>query len=119
MIKIHSDYSDIDRHLDKVGSAPTTTGKAALETVLGMALIELKRATHVQTGSLVASEKAESDSGGNTWVGTLTAGGPSTGVNNPVDYAIYERARGDAHDFLETQDLLAPAWIAAMMKGWD
>lgn len=119
MIKISGDYSDFDRHLNKVGNAPTTTGKAALETVLIMALAEMKRATHVQTGSLVSSEKAESDSGRNKWVGTLSAGGPSTGVNNPVDYAIYEKRRHGEHDFLSTQDLLAPAWIAAMKKGWS
>lgn len=118
-IYIKGDYDALDRELDKVGSAPTAKGKAALEAVLRLSLTEMQLATHVDTGSLRFSEKASSEEGHNKWTGTLTAGGASLGVNNPVDYAIYEKRRGGEHDFIDALDVMAPAWLAAVQKGWD
>ena len=62
------------------------------------------------------------------WEGEISYGGPSTGVNNPVDYAIYEAARGVGgaggasnakgdHNFMRPLDLLDPEFVEAIVKG--
>lgn len=62
--------------------------------------------THVLTGSLKASGKTSTDFDGDEWTGEISYGGalwktPAPGPpNNPVDYAIFEMARGGEHDFL-------------------
>lgn len=117
-IRIKSDYSHLDRLLDKVGSAPTAKGVQALEAMNRLALTEMQLSTHVDTSSLRFSEKESSEEGRNSWTGTLTAGGSTLGPKADVDYAIYEKARGGEHDFTASQALLAPAWAAAVMKGW-
>lgn len=76
-----------------------------LEAMLAAAFAETQAATHVITGSLKASGKTASDFDGDEWTGEITYGGalwkPAAPgpPNNPVDYAIYEMARGGAHDF--------------------
>lgn len=76
-----------------------------LEAVLQTAFMLTQVKTHVLTGSLKASGKTDTDFDGDEWVGTISYGGalwktPSPGpANNPVDYAIYEMARGGDHDF--------------------
>lgn len=75
-----------------------TIGK--LEKELALAYADTQAATHVITMSLKLSGVPSSDFDGDVWEGMISYGGPSTGVNNPVDYAIYEQARGGAHDFL-------------------
>lgn len=77
-----------------------------LEALLKAAFEETQAATHVLTGSLKASGKTESDFHDDVWSGTIEYGGelwrtPAPGPpNDPVDYAIYEMARGGDHDFL-------------------
>lgn len=73
--------------------------RPVLGEVLNMAFEDTQVKTHVITGSLKASGKMEASTQGNDWSGTITYGGASAGPNNPVDYAIYEMARGGAHDF--------------------
>lgn len=119
MIQIHSDYSQVEAHLRRLKKAPSGVGKSALEIVLIMAEAEMKKNVHVQTSSLQKSITSDSEEGRNSWTGTITAGGFSTGPKNPVDYAIYEQARDGDHDFTDTQDLLGPAWVAAIKKGLD
>lgn len=76
-----------------------------LEGVLAAAFAETQAATHILTGSLKASGKTDSDFDGDVWEGSITYGGvlwraPFPGpANDPVDYAIYEMARGGDHDF--------------------
>lgn len=76
-----------------------------LEALLKAAFVQTQAETHVITGSLKASGKTESDFDGDVWTGNITYGGalwrtPTPGpANDPVDYAIYEMARGGAHDF--------------------
>lgn len=119
-VKIIGNYVDVDSTLEKWSHAPTPKGVAALEAVLNTGLGLVKTATHVETGSLKSSETAESERRPpHDWEGTITAGGPSTGVNNPVDYAIYEKRRGGDHDFFEPLDGLTPLWVDAMKKGLD
>lgn len=116
-VKIHGDYSALDSFIRKMEHAPSPKGVAALEAVLNTGLGMVKTATHVDTGSLKSSVTSESEKvPPHSWEGTITAGGPSTGVNNPVDYAIYEKARGGAHDFFEPLPGLRPLWIKAVKE---
>lgn len=84
--------------LSNIADAPDRA-KAALDEVLGMAFEDTQAKTHVITGSLKASGKMEVSVDGDEWKGTITYGGASGGPINPVNYAIYEMARGGAHDF--------------------
>lgn len=75
---------------------------ASLEKELAGAFAATQAATHIITGSLKASGKTSSDfsPAAAQWEGEITYGGASLGPINPVDYAIYEQARGGAHDFM-------------------
>lgn len=76
-----------------------------LEEVLAAAFEDTQQRVHILSGSLKASGKSESDFQDDEWTGTITYGGvlwatPAPGPpNDPVDYAIYEMARGGAHNF--------------------
>lgn len=86
--------AEFDRLLD-MGRAT-----ADLEKVLALQFAAGQAAVHVDTGSLRGSEEIDSDFAGGRWTGIVSFGGASPGfVNDPVDYAIYEAARGGRHDF--------------------
>lgn len=95
-IRIRSDYSDIDAELDRVEDQPDFRTRAILDGTLDSLAAEVVAATHVETGSLAGSVKANSNTVDalDRWEGEIVVGGESTGINNPVDYAIYEKARG-------------------------
>lgn len=76
-----------------------------LEAMLAAAFAETQAATHIITGSLKASGKTNSEFDGDEWTGEIIYGGALWKAavpgppNDPVDYAIYEMARGGDHDF--------------------
>ena len=78
---------------------------ARLEKVLAEFFEDTQARTHIITGSLKSSGVTDSDYDGDLWHGSVTYGGslwktPAPGPpNDPVDYAIYEMARGGEHDF--------------------
>lgn len=130
MIHLSSDYSALDRELDRVEKMPDAKTKKLLGAVLEHGYTMTQAAVHVETGSLKSSGKKTANSSkiDHKWEGEIEYGGPSAGVNNPVDYAIYEKARGAGgaggpsdmkgdHDFFATLPLLHPEWTAAMKKG--
>lgn len=86
-------------------SAEPYEATVKLEALVQTAFAETQAATHIITGSLKASGKTETDMHDDEWVGTIEYGGalwktPAPGpANDPVDYAIYEMARGGDHDF--------------------
>lgn len=100
-IIIMSDWTDIDKELDRLESMPTDEMKARLGETLEKMTESIRAVTHVVTGSLKGSERSEilPSENENEWRGQFVAGGPSTGINNPVRYAAYERARGTIGDF--------------------
>ena len=117
MIRIDSDWSAIDKEIDRVASLPNVKTTALLDAVLAQGFAQTLANTHVITGSLKASEKMSSHAGKDSWKGTITAGGPSTGINNPVNYAIYEKRRRGDHDFFGNLHLLNSLYIKALLKG--
>ena len=85
-----------------------------LEKLLASTFGATQAATHIITMSLKLSGKTSSDWDGGHWEGDISYGGESTGINNPVDYAIYEMARGGHHDFLQPAYEAEPLFEAAI-----
>lgn len=86
------------RELDRLGNLGQVT--LACEQVLARQFQATQTAVHIDTGSLKNSGAPESSNVAHRWEGRIVYGGPSEGFpNDPVDYAVYERARGGLHDF--------------------
>lgn len=115
-MKIIADYSEMDAEIERIASMPTAEMTGVLEELLAMDYASTNAATHVETGSLKSSEKMTSSVGDADWEGTLEWGGASGGVHNPVKYAIYEHARGGAHDFMANATLSQYKWIEKILE---
>ena len=106
---------ELDRLLE-MGFATT-----ALERVLARQFAAGQAATHVVTGSLRGSQDIDSSYAAGVWTGTIAWGGPAPGFeNNPVDYAVYEAARGGRHDFREPLQRMSDGYrlaVRAHLKG--
>jgi hypothetical protein len=130
MIHLSSDYTALDREIDRLGRMPDFKTVAELDAVLHQGFVKTQAAVHVETESLKASgkESSEVDKLDHAWEGEIEYGGPSLGPNNPVNYAIYEKARGAGgaggpsdlkgdHDFMAPLPSLHPSYITAIKKG--
>lgn len=101
--------------LDRLIAMPTPKMSALLNGQLASTFAQTNAFTHVETGSLKESEKIEKTAEPHEWEGQVRFGGPSTPKD--VDYAIYERARGGSHDFLQPAIDSEPEWVAAIRAG--
>ena len=122
MIHITSDFSAIDREIDRITNRqPTRKMKRNLDAVLELGFAQTQAVVHVETGSLKSSGNSSSKSDRLTkrWEGEIQYGGPSTSINNPVDYAIYEKRRDGAHDFFAPLHLLHPLYVSAILRGLE
>jgi hypothetical protein len=109
---------------DKIADEPAFRVTQALEQVLRNSFLYtqarvasptfIHTPTYMPTGSLKLSGRTSSDLDGSEWSGEIRYGGPSAGPNNPVEYAIYEMARGGIHDFFEGLEAFDEQWIEAM-----
>lgn len=119
MILIKGDYSEVNAELDRLIGMPDPQTSAALTSVLEAGFGLTQMAVHIDTGSLKSSGKSSSstDESSHEWEGKIRYGGPSGGINNPVNYAIYEKRRGGIHDFFLDLPTLHPMYLAAIMKG--
>ena len=95
--------SDMISKFDELSKPPFKT-IFRLETELKATFTSTQAAVHHITSSLWHSGRTESDFDGDNWSGQIIYGGASGWVNDPVEYAIYERARGGEHDFLAPAD---------------
>lgn len=116
-MKIISDDEVFEREFDRLSKMPDAKMTAGLDAAFAAAYGQAEAQVHVRTGSLKASGKSETRSEEHTWDGEFSFGGPSTGINNPVDYAIYEKARGGAHDFLGNLQLAETLHVEAIKEG--
>lgn len=116
-MKIVSNLQPWNREAGRLGRLPDAKTVAMLNAVLKDGLLEAVGLTHVDTGSLKSSAKSKSSKTLSQWEGEFSFGGPSAGINNPVDYAIYEKARGGEHDFFKAVHTLAPKFREAIKKG--
>lgn len=100
--------------VDRIGSPPTFETVGRLESVLRNAFLNTQARTHIITTSLKLSGRSSSDFDGKTWQAGITYGGPSTGPINPVEYAVYEMARGGEHNFFRDLPLFDQAYLDAV-----
>lgn len=117
MIVVKAGWAEIEAELDRLSGSPSPIGTAALETVFDGGAKTVQGAVHVLSGSLKSSGKSRSGTNRAThsWSGQIRYGGPSMGVNNPVDYAIYEKRRGGAHDFFLPLIALHEGYVQAIL----
>ena len=115
-IKIHGSLKPFKDEEKRLASLPNRSTKIALDAVLSMGFIWTQADVHVVTGSLKSSGSKSSDMPGNTWEGVISYGGASKGINNPVTYAIYEKARDGSHDFMTPLKALDSLWVDALLK---
>lgn len=115
MTLLSSNWKEVDLELKRLGDAPYKS-KFYLDRVLNTGFKATQAAVHVITGSLKTSGKQSSLMWDNEWHGEISYGGVSKGVNNPVTYAIYEKARDEDHDFFNVLKELDPLFVKALMK---
>lgn len=118
-IYLESDWSEIDAELDRLGRMPDPDMVARLDAGLAELFGFSQTVVHVETASLKGSGKKSSkvDRVRKRWEGEITYGGPSTGVNNPVDYAWYEQRRDDPHDFMKPVQVLSDTVLGGAIQG--
>jgi hypothetical protein len=119
-VYLYSDWSEIDRELDRLSKMPDPETVALLDAGLAELFGFSQSVVDVVTGSLKGSGRKSSqvDRAGHTWQGEITYGGNSTGVNNPVDYAWYEQRRNGSHDFMKPVVMLSDEVLGtAVQKG--
>lgn len=115
MIRLKTNWKDIEKELTRVEHAPTKASMY-LDVVLHKGFAMTQGLVHIVTGSLKSSGKASTSFDGDTWRGEITYGGFSLGVNNPVTYAIYEKARDGDHDFMLPLKGLDSLYREAILK---
>lgn len=115
--EIKSDWSKIKHELRRLKRVPTLRDKQKLDRVLRRAMMAAQMQTHIDTGSLFTSADDDSALYGNVYIGEFTFGGQSEGINNPVDYAIYEQDRGGGHDFMRgIEQRFHAEWVQAIKE---
>lgn len=115
MIKIQRTANGIEEEIDRLADGPTLVDLEKFETVLAAQYAATQTAVHIQTGSLKLSGKVSSENSlGDKWEGSISYGGESAGIHNPVDYAEFERERDGNHDFLEPAKAMEHYYEQAM-----
>ena len=116
VIVIKGDYTGIEKDLDHLDHLPDGKAKKLLDAVLMAGYVGTQELVHIRTGSLKSSGKEGSSSSARQWEGVIQYGGVSAGINNPVRYAIYEKARGGAHDFMRNLSLTHTEFVEAIKE---
>lgn len=114
MIKIVSNYSDMDAELDRIGSMPTPSMVAGLDGVLETGFEATRALVHVDTGKLKASGVEKNSVGGASWSGQFSFPAPN---KKGTPYGIYELARGGTHDFLRNVNVISKMLGLALVDG--
>lgn len=115
--EIKSDWSKIKKEFKRLRGIPTAADKRKLDFVLTSAMNKAQMQTHIDTGSLISSFKLDSAVFGKIYIGEFEAGGSSYGINNPVDYAIYEAGRGGEHNFMRgVKSQFHPMWVVTIKE---
>lgn len=115
MTTLKSNWKEFDKEILRLENAPEKA-KFYLDRVLVSGFKATQGAVHVITGSLKSSGLVSSEMKGDDWHGSITYGGLSLGINNPVTYAIYEKRREEDHDFMLPLKALDALYIKAILK---
>ena len=125
MIYISSDWSEVDKELDRLAQMPTAKTKQVLNGVLNTGFASTQAVVHVESGKLkvFGKTRTSSNKAAHTWTGEISY----SAKRKHVDYAIYEKRRGTHwvgpssvkgdHDFFRPLESLDPLWIAAVKDG--
>lgn len=130
---IRFEETGLDQMIDFVGDVagpPSFRTIGALEAVHAAAFASTQARVHapgnpgsptyVPTGSLRNSGTTDVVTTPTEWEGTIAYGGVSSGFpNDPVEYAIYEMARGGAHDFFGDLPAFFEQYLEAMSKHFE
>ncbi len=122
-IFLNSDWSEIDAELRRLGRMPDGKTVRELNAAFDLLFEMSQEDVHVWTGALkgTARKSHDTDRAAHTWEGDMVYG------EEPLDYAIYELARGiggaggasDAkgdHDFMRRVRLLGDDILAAALE---
>jgi hypothetical protein len=102
MINVQRTSNGIEDEINRLADGPTLIDFEKFENVLVAQYAATQTAVHVQTGSLKLSGQVSSNTNlADRWEGSISYGGESAGIHNPVDYAEFERERDGNHDFLQ------------------
>lgn len=116
MYDISSDWDSVLKEITRLKSTPSLSDKRKLDRTLNAVLMHTQSQVHIRTGSLFASGTQSSKLVAKTYRGHFSYGGFSPGVNNPVDYAIYEQDRGGAHNFMRGVEAFHPLWVKTIQE---
>lgn len=125
-VKYRVDVRDVVRWLDRLEDTPSEPTIAQFEAIAAAMFQTTQLFVHaegvspsgyVRTGSLRASGKLTSRRRDKGWAMNINYGGSSDGFpNDPVNYAIFELARGGTHDFFEPLDVLGGLIIEQTLR---
>lgn len=122
MLQIHSDWSEVERELDRLERAPSQKDRQVLKGVLNVGFASTQAVVHTESGALKASGQTDTSYSklDHRWEGEISYGEDE----GPVDYAIYEKRRGvhwvgdsagkGDHDFMRPLETLGPLWVATI-----
>lgn len=110
--KVHYriNVKDVSNELDRLSAGPDLPTILKFESILETLFQETQHHVHVITESLKLSGRRWSDHPRSRWRGRITYGGASTGINNPVKYALFEQERDADHDFMRSLYDADPLW---------
>lgn len=92
--RIWVDDDEVMRALRRLENGPDAHFELKAAAHLNNLFLEAKAITHIETGKLKGSEHPKFEFDRAEWKGEVIFGGPE------ADYAEFELARGDVHDFL-------------------
>lgn len=102
-VRVEVDDSEVQRTLTNLMEGPDGEAQLKLAAHTTRLFIHTQALVHVETGSLKSSGRSDSSYQDPIYTAHISYGGPSAGVNNPVDYAVYEKERDKTHDdFIES-----------------
>lgn len=117
MVRLYSDWSEIDAELNRVETIAIIDAHLNLTSVLKRGEALVTAAIDVESGSLKGSVNSSTSlRGGGNWHGEIIVGG-GVGSVGPIDYAWYEYRRGGAHSFFYPLPLLHEAYVEAILDG--
>lgn len=125
-VKYRVDVRDTLRWLNRLEDEPSEVTVAEFEAIATAMFQTTQLFVHaegvsaggyVRTGSLRASGKLTSRRRDHGWASTIKYGGEASGFpHSPVDYAVFELARGGTHDFFEPLDVLGDLILTETLR---
>lgn len=121
MIKIISNYTEMDHTLRQLTLMPTPEMTLELNAIFTLAYDTTQAEVHKVTASLAMSGKmtTTANEGDGEWSGDIEYGGASGGVHDPVVYAYYEKRRGGTHDFMRGGTVILDMLGETIAKGLE